>query len=121
MILTKRNQLGGNLLEIAKALGDGMSYFLIRTLLPCSIGARREPIAYHPALLSIHGQFPSRGLRGKLGVRTGTGLIIRAVCLMYICWVWRMNIMRVGCMAMALVTLNILLGYGSVVRSEQRG
>lgn len=44
----------------------------------------------------------------QLAQRTGTGFIIRAVCRMYIGADWRMNIMRVGCIALTLVALNMV-------------
>lgn len=46
---------------------------------------------------------------GKLGQRTGTGFIMRAVCRMYIGADWRMNIILVGCMALTVVALNMAI------------
>jgi hypothetical protein len=43
----------------------------------------------------------------ELPRRTGTGFIMRAVCLMYKGAVWRMNIIRVGCIARTRVALNM--------------
>lgn len=50
--------------------------------------------------------------RRKGAQRTGTGFIMRAVWRMYMGAVWRMNIIRVGCMALTLVALNMVFGSG---------
>ena len=116
VVLTKRNQLSGDLLKVANALGDGMS---CPPLAPHSTPPQlnHKPITHHPAPLSTSSQHPCAQPSRQAYILTGTGFIIRAVCLMYICGLCRIAIMRVGCMAIARVILNILSGWKGVVWS----
>lgn len=62
----------------------------------------------------------SREGQGQLAQRTGTGFIMRAVCRMYMGALRRMNIIRVGCMALRAVGLNMAAG-GARCRVESPG
>jgi hypothetical protein len=110
-VLTKGPNFSGDLPESAQALRDGVGCCVyVRTPIP--------PIAastYRRAPPSVHTVSLIQSFSIDRGKRTGAGLIIRAVCCRYsfglwrmsICGVRRINSMRVGCIATALVALNM--------------